>query len=336
MSKEYTLQRLYYGGETFYKSPHVYAFIVEEKQIRVYSFFKLNFDDGQVPDTCYVTNATQFFNTPLVQGKKKQVQREPFCEQSRINNIIKYTDIIDAFGYNYYESSDSSLNLNTLYLKPEFCNVISTENISVKKIDPNSDFLVDMEFFGVYEDTSFKIYNYSEDTKVNFKALDSFMQVHVLKIGTNFGNANSFLDLDFIISPKIKNFISNLTFTNGLNKVQHLENDGNSGEGVVEYVYTDRLRLKVEGPATANVGDILEYNVTLMNNDFTDTYTNAPDLEVYPTTEAGVLLHRKVVLKNGTGKFKVDTSNLYSGDTFDVKIGWKYRTNDSKVTVTVN
>jgi len=336
MPKIYTPQRLYYGGETVYKSPHMYAFIIEERKISVYNFFKLNFQNNNIPSSCYVTSASKFFSVPLVAGQKKQLQKKPFCEQEELpDNVIKYTDIMDL-GYNYYGASDSSLDLDTLYLRPEVCCVIDQEKLNFTNIEPNSDFLLELQFIGAVSDTHFNFYNGSNFSKLNSRSLDSFTQIHLMKVGTNFGKSNSFLDLDFIVTPKIKNFISNLNFTNGLEKVQQLDNGGESGSGVLNYEYQDRLKLKIEGPTTANIGDILEYNVTLMNNDFTDTYINSPDIEVYPTTEAGVILHRKIVLKNGIGKFKVDTSNLYSGETFDVKIGWKYRTNDSKVTVTVN
>ena len=95
--------------------------------------------------------------------------------------------------------------------------------------------------------------------------------------------------------------------------------------------------MRITGPSTGSVGDILEYNVNLMNNDFSELISNPPEeIEIYPEADAGEISHKKLILKNGIGKFKVDTKNLYSGDKFDVKIGWRYITNDSKVTVTLN
>lgn len=334
MPKNYTPKRLFFSGNVTFHNSYFYAFIVEETKIKIYSFFKLNFMDNAIPNSCYVTNAAKFFSAPVGSGNTRQVQKKPFCEQEILpDNIIKFKDIQDLNIFNYYDGQDSVLDLETLYLRPENAYYVEQENLNISKTDPNVDTVI--EYTTTVSKSPFTIYNNSDETKTNSKSIGSFNKNQILSINSNFGKLNNFLEADYVVCPKVRNFISNLTFTNGLSKVRVIENNG-SDPGVVDYEYQDRLKLKVEGPSTANVGDILEYNVTLMNNDFTDTYTNAPDLEVYPTTEAGVLLHRKVVLKNGIGKFKIDTSNLYSGDTFDVKIGWKYRTNDSKVTVTVN
>jgi hypothetical protein len=334
MPKNYTPQRLYYSENITYHNRFVFVFVIEEAKIKVYSFFKLNFMDNAIPDSCYVTNAAKFFSTPIGPTTSRQVQKKPFCEQETLpDNVIKFKDIQALNIFNYYGGQDSVLDLETLYLRPEYAYYIEYEDLNLNKIDPNIDTM--LEYISTFNKVPFRIYNNSNDTKTNNKSIASFNLRQILSIGSNFGNLNSFLEADYIVSPKVRNFMSNLTFTSGLNSTRVIESSS-SGSGVVDYEYQNRLRLKVDGPSTANIGDILEYNVTLMNYDFTDTYINTPDIEVYPTTEAGVLLHRKVILKNGIGKFKIDTSNLYSGDTFDVKIGWKYRTSDSKVTVTVN
>ena len=334
MPKNYTPQRLYSSESTTFQNNYFYAFIVVEATVRVYSFFKLNFMNNEIPESCYVTSASKFFSTPLGSRTKRKVQKKPFCEQEILpDNIIKFSDIQALNLFNYYGCEDSVLDLETLYLRPEIAYYIEYENLNIEKLDPNVDTVI--EYMPTLDKNAFRIYNNSDDTKTNNKSLGSFNRNQILSINSNFGKLNNFLEADYVVSPRVKNFISNLTFTNGLIKSRNIESES-SGPGVVEYEYQDRLKLKVEGPSTANVGDILEYTVTLMNNDFTDTYTNAPNVEAYPTTEAGALSHRKIIIKNGIGKFKIDTSNLYSGDTFDVKIGWKYRTSDSKVTVTVN
>jgi hypothetical protein len=75
---------------------------------------------------------------------------------------------------------------------------------------------------------------------------------------------------------------------------------------------------------------------TLMNSNFSDTFTSPSTVEVYPSSSAGIVSHRKIKLVNGIGKFKLDTANLYSGEIIEVKVGWKYITGDSKVSVTLS
>ena len=58
------------------------------------------------------------------------------------------------------------------------------------------------------------------------------------------------------------------------------------------------------------------YSIT-NNNEFV---SNSPvELETYPIVDAGQCTHRKLILKNGVGTFKVDTSNLSSGEKFSIK-----------------
>ena len=216
------------------------------------------------------------------------------------------------------------LNTENLYLLPNKAVTIPFFAFEVCGLDPNMDITVS------FDREKFNIRNKNENGKVVYPTIPVSNWADILTFNTGFGNNTSFDSFNVIVNPFIGSFMTN---KNGL--TTYTETITRKNYNLIPF--NNRLKLFIDGPSTGSVGDVLEYTVTLMDKNLSNTFTNAPaTLECYPTVDAGELSHRKVILKNGVGKFKVDTKNLYSGDSFDVKIGWKYITSDSKVTVTLS
>jgi len=321
MPTAYTPNYSYYNGARTRPNNSLFrVFNVTDTNLYVYTF--QTFNANTLSDSYFVTDANTFFSAPVSAKGFNNVTVPPFCTQTANTNVLKFTDVQALGKFNLYENLITPIaDKETLYLQP-----VSLFNLIDKNIDlPN---LPQNLTIGLRTESNPKntiCYNFDNDTKISFDRILSFKIADILCINNGFG-ANTFTECNILVSSAIANFMSNLTFDTKL--VQSPNN--------YSYSYPNRLRAKVTGPSTANVGDVLEYTITLMNNDFSDTWSNPANVEVYPVTDAGQLSHRKVKVVNGTGKFKVDTKNLYSGDVFDVKVGWKYITNDSSVTVTIS
>jgi hypothetical protein len=342
MPKVYAPKRSYYGDyEGIFQSDIFYIFDVSENGIRVYDFF---YQERSNLDTSlyYVMDATSFFSKEL-KSRDNQISQKPFIENQDKINMIRYKDVVDNISkYKLFTTKKTVMgNIDNVYLVPFGAYYIDFKSYPKNGIDPNINMTLFVDNF-VSRDKFFpernqKVNNSSTVhgfenldfvTKPNLDNISGFRRGDIIVLNSGYGGntLTTFENIDLIIPTGVSKFMSNVDFTDDLIK------DPNSHS----FYPKNKLRFKVSGPSSGSVGDILEYTVTLMNYDFSDTWTNPPDVECYPSTDAGNLLHRKIILKNGVGKFKIDTSNLYSGETFNVKVGWKYITSDSKVSVTLS
>ena len=343
MPKVYKPTYNYYNGSTKEVSTFIHVIDVRDEYIYLYSFL-YNIRETFNPEQYYLNNAEQFFNQNFDRRRTNNISKPPFCEQSQKTNLLKFSDVVDLGKFELYENDYwPSLNIENCYLVPVSGYRIARNTFGFSDLDPNLNILISGQKVFNSNRALLPDYNYSDHSDTNriedfylLSNLDSttktlsnpilsFKTSDIMCINTGFGGETEFPDINILISPFVSKFLSNKVFSPNLTTP-----NGHT------FDYQNRLKLKITGPTTGSVGDSLEYNVTLMNGDFSDTWLNPPDVECYPSCEAGILSHRKVILKNGVGKFKVDTTNLYSGDTFDVKIGWKYITSDSKVSVTLS
>jgi hypothetical protein len=277
----------------------LYIFDIKEKFI---NFFVFDIVNGEKYSSNAVA-ASAFFSNP------------DFIEESRdkklsdyANTYLHLNDVINRFGWYYEDPLCEIENKETAYLNPKAYRCLALEssiNTNFSKVDPNVDFSLDL-------DLSF-LTNRSIPSKDMYSPLFNGPYNYVFTINSGLGNPSKFEDMNLFVEKRASTWISNKSF----NKVDNFNN---------------RLKLKVTGPSTATIGSVVEYTIDLMNPNLTDTISTDKDVEVYPVVSAGILSHRKVILKNGTGKFNVDTTNLYSGDELEVKAGWKFITGDSKVT----
>jgi len=286
------------------------------------------------PYRVYVNSASTFFDTPFSSNfQSDDVTKSPFVNTfitpkgNALKNVIKYTDIAVLNKFNYYSSTD--IDLENLYLEPIHADDgVLSKNLYLNSIDPNIDYVLKYKG-GINANVVYEKVNAAERTKSLSVNVLAYNKNDLLYLNSGFGspNINNILECNISIGPTISNFMTNITLDDGIIL---------SGRNNYTFDFTKRLKLKVEGPATANVGDVLTYTVTIMNRDFTDTIANPPNIEMYPSTTAGTISHRKLTLVNGTGQFKIDTSLLLSGESFKVKANWKYITCDSTVTTTLN
>ena len=316
---------IYYSGNVRPNSPNlIYLFTVSNTFLLIQSFmvFKKQELNTVIDPTIGISSQqidTSKYNfitdiTTFLENKNVKFYNYITNENDKIN-LIAFKDLQKI--YNFYEKNTGELtDLDNIYLRPYYFSVF--DSLKMFTADPNIDYT-----FTATPNLGVIVENLNVITKQDNFVRYNFKYGSLLVINSGLANQTSFTNLNYIFSPNMKNFFSNLNVTPDL---LYDENSTN-------FYYNNILKLKVEGPITGSVGDILEYTVTLMNNSLTDTWRNLPDLEVYPTVDAGILSHRKITLVKGVGKFKVDTTNLYSGETFDVKIGWKYLTSDSKVSV---
>jgi hypothetical protein len=344
MSITYTPSHSYYFGAPSSKQSNVYfyAFNVQPDRLICYTFQVFNTTNNFVvathgsmenlisfpssAESYKLANAATFMAASVNASytDSSALSKPPFTTNSS-NDGTKYVlmlkDLVGVSGYNFYNVSNyNSYDHNTTYLLPIS---ISTPIVSsmVANADPNTDFSVTLDS----KSSRLVAVNKALQTKTMYTNKFNFNYRDIITLNTGMGNVSNLLNCNLLVSPTITQFISNIVFYNDLKLVNN-----NS------YIWDNRLTLKLDGPITANVGDVVEYTVTLMNSALTDTFDNVPaNIEVYPTTDAGVLSHRKVNLVNGVGKFKLNTSNLYSGEAFYVKVGWKYITGESQIRVTM-
>ena len=323
--KTYKPNYIYYSGNVRPNSPNlIYLFTVSNTFLIIQSFmvFRKQELNTVIDPTIGISSKkidTSKYNfitdiTTFLENKNVKFYNYITNENDKIN-LITFKDLQNI--YNFYEKNTGELtDLDNIYLRPYYFSVF--DSLKMYTADPNIDYI-----FTATPNSGVVVENLNVITKQDNFVRYNFTHGSLLVINSGLANQTSFTNLNYIFSPNMKNFFSNLNLTSDL---LYDENSRN-------FYYNNILKLKVEGPITGSVGDILEYTVTLMDNSLTNTWRNLPDLEVYPTVDAGILSHRKINLVKGVGKFKVDTTNLYSGETFDVKIGWKYLTSDSKVSV---
>lgn len=340
MALSYTPEYSYFAGTCSVYNRLFHIIDVEDDNIKIYSFTKFAVDtDTDVKNNLFrvnieqdrninVTSAANFFSHPIY-NENHNMNHPPYCEIGHIHhrcdgedviNLIKATDILDLGKMNYYENPNTPVDIDKLYLRPITAHKFAAKPCRYDLLDPNVSLVI-----YVRQGNRYEYANLDTWTKENYALPMTFKPADILCINSGFGKVESLKDCNLIVPPQVSNFMSNLNFQPNLVVVDNLST-----------YFTNKLKLKVTGPSSANVGEILEFNVQLTNYNNTDTWSNPPDIECYPICDAGDLSHRKLTLKNGVGKFKVDTTNLYSGDTFDVKVGWKYITGDSKVTVTLS
>jgi hypothetical protein len=338
MPNKYTPTRCYYdGNKTIFNTDVFYIYDVEKTGIKIYSFF-YNVMDILDSSLYHIIDASIFFSKEL-NSRDNQTSKKPFIENENKINLIRHKDVIDNIK-KYKLIGREMADTDNAYLVPFGAYYVDNKSFPLVGVDPNINISIFVDNF-ISKDKFFpgkpnlngfsvvyKLENLDYSTKHSLDHLFAFRRSDMVVLNTGFGGdtLSSYEDLTLIIPNTVSSFMSYVNFTNELYRL----------ENKYSFYIEDQLKLKVSGPNSGVVGDILEYTVTLMNYDFSDTWINPPDVECYPSTDAGNLLHRKITLKNGVGKFKIDTSNLYFGETFDVKVGWKYITSDSKVSVTLS
>lgn len=319
MSVPYNTNVFYYNGASA-TGDWFFIYDISSTEIKIYNFLTSNTANSNL-----ISSASNFFNQELpydFKGKTEyypittETNKPPYCEKDKF--FIKFSDIVDLNKYTFFKNTNYNLNTENLFLYPTQATIINVNFLQTNFLRPNEDLVVQLL------DNKFSLRNDNLDGKTRYAQFPSIRYADILTLNTAFGNNKTFDDFNIILGSYVPVGMINkspMPYTSRGN--QNLLKFGN------------RLKLNITGPTTGNIGDILEYTITLMNDDFSDTINNAPELECYPVVDAGECSHRKVILKNGTGKFKVDTRNLSSGESFDVKIGWKFITTDSKVTVTL-
>jgi hypothetical protein len=307
MPQQYTPQKNYnnYVNDSFNKNNlhKLYVFDIKEKFINFFMFYVFNGEKYSNTEQYSSKSilASEFFSNEdyTIESKDKKFTSDTY---------LQLNDVINCFGQYYEDPLCPIEDKENTYLLPKVYRCLALESsilINFAGIDPNVDFSLDDDL------SSFT--NRSVPSKDIYSPLFSGPLNYVFTINTGLGKPTVFEDMNLFVEKRASKWISNKSF----NKVDSFNN---------------RLKLKVTGPSTANIGSIVEYTINLMNPNLTDIITTDKDIEVYPVVSAGILSHRKVILKNGTGKFNVDTTNLYSGDELEVKAGWKFITGDSKVT----
>jgi hypothetical protein len=303
MPQQYTPQKNYnnYIDNYFSRSNvnKMYVFDIKEKFI---NFFVFDIVNGEKYSSNAVA-ASAFFSNPdfIKESRDKKLSDYP-------NTYLNLNDVINRFGWYYEDPLYTISNKETTYLLPKAFRCLALESsigINFSEIDPNIDFSLNLDLSSIV--------NRSTVSKNMYGPLNNGPLNYIFTINSGLGNPSKFEDMNLFVEKRASTWISNKSFT----KVEDFDN---------------RLKLKVTGPSTATIGSVVEYTIDLMNSDLTDTISTDKDVEVYPVVSAGILSHRKVILKNGTGKFNIDTTNLYSGDELEVKAGWKFITGDSKVT----
>jgi len=308
MPTTYTPEYGYYRGDhPIRPNPLFYIFDIEATTLKIYIFHKIY----KIPSDTNVVDANTFFDS---------VRNNRQTNLEKGNSLLSFSSVVSYGRYNEYNSANSTLETTDLYLKPISILQETAATLNVNSMDPNIDFAFVYDGKG-----NFNTENSSAFTKDAYAVMLHQKQANILYFNTGFGGIN-FTDFNIFVPGNVSAFMTNIPMGDTL-KIDNYNK---------AYLFDNRLKLKVTGPTTGNVGDVLEFTVTLMNHNFTDTWTSPPDVSIYPTTTAGLISHRVVNLVNGVGKFKVDTSHLYSGESFDVKVGWKYITNDSSVTVTLS
>jgi predicted GNAT family acetyltransferase len=332
MPKVYTPTHAYYNkaivtvvGKPLKKSTSAFNVInVLDDRIVVYSFGKWLLTENKLSEF-HINNAKSFFDTEIhPQRQKNKVRECPFVEQTEKPNLLKLTDVLSLGYFKYYAIENSDLDIEHTYLTPwtADCGLVS-HNFSTT--DPNVGFVV--EYNGPAASTYSKN-NICDRTKRLGQRLYSFGVNDIVLVDSGFGgaaNPKRFLDQNILIGAGCTEFACNIDLEPTLFK---------RTEGFT-FDWPNRLRVKLDGPKKANVGDIVEIQATLMNCDFTDTWIDPPTIEFYPTTTAGYLSHRKVKLVGGVGRFKIDLKDVYSNDIIEVKSNWKYITGDHKIEIQI-
>jgi hypothetical protein len=308
----------YYAGvrKSFSDKLHVLNF--KQNKVYIYTFLPVISGDDIIPDSI-----GDFFDTELDTFGRKR-----FFTGNAEPKYYKFDDIVETGLFNFYENPNRTPDFNLDILKLVNQTVLRLSLFGIDFMDPNVDYGV------AYNDTgggSYEFYNFSDVTKNNYLGLLNLRTKDVFSFNTGFGNVDDMTKANINISPSIGYFFSNLNFQPNL--VAENPSDTNEFKSLT---FPGKIRAKITGPATANVGDVVEYTVTLMNYNLSNTFTSPQTVEVYPLSSAGAVSHRKVSVVNGTGKFKLDTSNLYSGDVVEVKVGWKYITGDTKLNLTLS
>lgn len=336
MAKLYSPGKYFFNGSKFVMVENLfYIFNITSSNIQIYCFEKEYFDNGLIPTYYNLNSSEVFFNESLqikidpIRACSTDISKAPYNTSNDKIGILKYSDIVALNKFTLYSSSDFN-DVDKLYLIPRIASVIPINVLSAVSPGPNEDLniCVDPNTKEIY----FKRHNAVARTEYPAQEVYNESVLIIINTGLKTIERNHHTEIDpndynIIISPYHKVFMSNITNMEGFDNFNNFR--------LINF--PNRLKLNITGPATAAVGDILEYTVTLMNSDCTEVISNPPaELEVYPVVDAGSCSHRKLVLKNGTGKFKVNTSELYSGESFDVKIGWKYITTDNSITVTLS
>jgi len=308
----------YYAGvrKSFSDKLHVLDF--KQDKVYIYTFLPvISPNDEIAPDPI-----GNFFDT-----SSNDFGRKRFFTGNADEKYYRFSDIVDTGLFNFYENTNRTPNFDLDILKLVDQTVLRLSLFGIDFMDPNVDYGVS------YNDNSrsYEFYNFSDITKINYMGLLNLRTKDLFSFNTGFGNVDDMTKANIIISPSVGYFFSNLNFSPSL--VAENPSDTNEFKSLT---FPGRVRAKITGPATANVGDVVEYNISLMNYDLSNTFTSPPTIEVYPLSSAGVVSHRKVNVVNGIGKFKLDTSNLYSGDVVEVKVGWKYITGDTKILLTLS
>ena len=328
----------YYNGNKS-SSKSFFLFDYQSDSVTIYNFVAYNITETLSEHQ--IISASEFFDKEIpyssfpVNVITTDISAPPYLIIQKENNDsiveikydfygIPYSEIEELNKFNLFKNNNSNLNLENLYLTPIKATKIPFSFLKICDLEANQDILI------TFDGQNFGIRNQNEDGKVKYPKIPNDNHKNVMVLNTGFGNNTSFDSFNIIVSQFVGHFLTN---KNSLST----HTQPVTYKGINLLTFDNRLKLKVTGPTTANVGDIIEFDVSLMNNDFSQTISNAPStLECYPVSDAGIISHRKLILKNGVGKFKIDTRNLYSGDVFDVKVGWKYITTDSKVSVTIS
>ena len=334
MPTTYVPEFSYYNGNKNPLEGDFFIFKFLPETITIYHFLTKNIADVSSANA-EVFSANTFFDQEIPYssnpinmenvntGKPPYINHivTPMTIELVDNFLLSYSDVANKF--NLIKNDRSQLNTENLYLLPNKAVTIPFFAFEVCGLEPNMDITIS------FDREKFNIRNKNENGKVVYPTIPVSNWADILTFNTGFGNNTSFDSFNVIVNPFIGSFMTNKT---GL--IAYTETITRKNYNLTPF--NNRLKLSISGPSSGVVGDILEYTVNLTDKN-SNSFSNAPaTLECYPTVDAGELSHRKVILKNGVGKFKVDTKNLYSGDSFDVKIGWKYITSDNKVTTTVS
>lgn len=329
MAQSYSPKKYYYNGSNFSNyTDFFHVFNIGTDGIEIYRFVKKYIDENDI-SSYDVLNATNFFNISLgetvnpIRSFTVDITKSPYCDSDK--NVLKISDILEIEKFHLYSST--SLNCENLYLIPVIAAKIPTNSFSALNSGPNEDLIVTCD-----ENNNFDLSNHNWDGKILIPAVGSLNSNYLFALNTglksfqrNFETQININDYNLIFMPYLKDFICNDANLNSFNTFSNFR----------LFDFPNRLKLSINGPSSGFIGDVLEYTVTLTNNN--ELVSNPPiEMETYPVVDAGQCSHRKLILKNGIGKFKVDTTNLSSGEKFDVKIGWKYITSDSKISVTLS
>jgi hypothetical protein len=107
-------------------------------------------------------------------------------------------------------------------------------------------------------------------------------------------------------------------------------NASESNPAAVETIQTWKnllATITVTGPTTVSADEVVDLNIACSNTSVT---------EVFVEPVIGATNKTRIFLDNGQGTLKVNTSGLSSGDTVDIKFGYKYFTGISRYTKTVS